>query len=249
MRISVEDKKHLEEQYPKVIISLEDTILDLNLLLQRLQEPKAKENLNHGVMRRGFVNAHCLRRIYKISPPTRTQHLTHEEREDLTAFLLTLLFNNSGIIDNLSWIWFYEKKIYKNEDPNAFKFSVNLFNKKFKKYLHDNIINKLGKFKEWQEYLKNFRDPIAHRIPPYIIPYFVNNDGLKKYRELEKQFYTETDLDKRDEILYKMDTLGVYEPTYVHSYSEDSPLVAMHPQVLADTNTIIEIIKIIKENL
>ena len=239
----------MQAQYLEIIISLEYLLLDLNCLLPKLTHPKTIENIRHGVIRRGFINAHCLRRIYKISPPTRTKHLTHEEREDMTAFLLTFLFNVSGIIDNLSWAWFFEKKVYEKEDEKKFKLNVNLFNTKFKQHLSEKINSELDKFLEWKKHIKSFRDPIAHRIPPYIIPYFVNEEGAKKYKELQEQFSKETDLEERENLLDAIDNLGVYEPTYTHSFSEKSPLVAMHPQLLADTNTIIEIIKIIKNAL
>jgi len=249
MRIPNENKIKIENKYPEIIISLENSILNITSVLPQLKKQKTIENLQHGVIRRGFINAHCLRRIYKISPPTRTEHLTHEEREDITVFLLTFLFNISGIIDNLSWAWFYEKEIYKKKDPNTFKLNVHLFNKKFKKYLPVEVNNLLQKFDEWQKHIKDFRDPIAHRIPPYVIPFFVNHSGAEKYKELQKQFSLENDLDKKEKLLKQMDTLGDYEPTYTHSISEGSPLVAMHPQLLADTNTIVEIIKIIIKNL
>ena len=249
MRISSDDKRKIEDKYPEIIISLENSILNINSLLYRIKEQKAIENLQHGVIRRGFVNAHCLRRIYKISPPTRVKHLTHEEREDITVFLLTSLFNISGIINNLSWAWFYEREIYKKEDPDRFKWNVYLFNKKFKKYLPSSINNALEEFDEWQKHVKGFRDPIAHRIPPYVIPYFVNQEGAEMYKQLQEKFSIEIDVDKREKLLDEMDSLGVYEPAYTHSFNEDSPLVSMHPQLLADTNTIVEIIEIIVNNL
>lgn len=223
--------------------------MNLIPLTHRLKNPNAIENLCQGVMRRGFVNAHCLRRIYEISPPTRTNPLTHEEREDITVFLLTFLFNVSGIIDNLSWIWFYEKKICEKEDPEKFKFKVHLFDKDFKKYLTDEVKKELQIFNKWQNHIKNFRDPIAHRIPLYVIPYFLDEEGARKHKLLVEKFNNETDIDERKRLLEEMDNCGVYEPAYMHSFSEESPLVAMHPQLLADTNTIIELIKIIQCNL
>ena len=126
-------------------------------------------------MRRGFVNAHCLRRIYEISPPTRTNPLTHEEREDITVFLLTFLFNVSGIIDNLSWIWFYEKKICEKEDPEKFKFKVHLFDKDFKKYLTDEVKKELQIFNKWQNHIKNLLEKLRLHNRSQLVAYAVRN--------------------------------------------------------------------------
>jgi hypothetical protein len=138
------------------------------------------------------------------------------------------------------------KRSYTTE---KFKFKVHLFNKDFKKYLTDKVKQELQKFNEWQNHIKNFRDPIAHRIPPYVIPYFLDEEGARKHNLLVEKFNIETDIEERDRLLEEMDNCGVYEPAYMHSVSEESPLVAMHPQLLTDTNTIIELIKIIKDNL
>jgi len=46
-----------------------------------------------------------------------------------------------------------------------------------------------------------------------------------------------------------MDNCLVYEPAYMHSASEGSPIVAMHAQLLTDTKRIIELTEIIKGNL
>lgn len=249
MIIKKEERKYLEEQYLPTIHSFENCILNLFSFSKKLKNPKAIENLCHGVDRRGLVIAHCLRRIYKISPPTRNKPLDLEEKNDITAFLLTFLINVSGIIDNLSWIWFYEKNIYEKEDPEKYKFNVHLFNKDFKKYLTDEVKKEIKKYYKWQIHIKTFRDPIAHRILPYVIPYILDEEGLNKHNSLVDKFNSESDIRERDRLLKKMDKCGVYEPLYMHSASEGSPIVVMHAQLLADANTIIELIKIIQNNL
>jgi hypothetical protein len=249
MGIKRDDCEYLEEQYLQIIISLEDCMSKLYSFSNRLKNQNAIENLCQGVIRRGFINAHCLRRIYQISPPTRTNSLTFEEGKDINVFLLTFLFNVSGIIDNLSWIWFYENNIHEKEDPEKYKFNVHLFNKDFKKYLTDEVKKEIQKFDNWLIHIKTFRDPIAHRIPPYVIPYFLDEEGARKHKLLVDKFNIETDIEERDRLLKEMDNCGVYEPAYMHSASEGSPIVAMHAQLLTDTNTIIELVKIIKNNL
>jgi hypothetical protein len=249
MDIERDDREYSEEQYPITIVSLEDCMLELYAFSSSLKDQNAIENLCQGVIRRGFLNAHCLRRIYQISPPTRNNPLTYEEGKDINVFLLAFLFNISAIIDNLSWVWFYEKNVYEKEDPDKYKFNVHLFNKDFKKYLTDNVRKEIRKFDKWLIHVKTFRDPIAHRIQPYVIPGFLDEEGLKKYNLLVSKFNIETDIEERDRLLKQMDNCLVYEPAYMHSASEGSPIVAMHAQLLTDTKRIIELTEIIKGNL
>lgn len=89
--------------------------------------------------------------------------------------------------------------------------SVDFTNKKFKPHLSDNFKQYLNNRKDWFIALKNFRNALAHRIPPYM------PKGVDPYTQEFVNF-----------------------PIITHSYSEKFSQFILHPQILCDWATIIE---------
>lgn len=190
----------------------------------------------YGVLRRTYNIKRCLDHFEQISPPERKEELNDDQRSDLTLFLHAFLLNLSGGIDNLAWVWFYVRGIDKIEDLKKYRNKIGLFNSDFQKYLDRDLLDKCLNFKGWYDLLKRYRDPIAHRIPPYIIPYTVDPRYKEKHNELLVQLNSVDD-EKSLSIKKEIDSLRDYEPKYVHSFIEDRGMVRFHPQAIADTRT------------
>lgn len=89
-----------------------------------------------------------------------------------------------GVPDNLAWVYVLEKGLTLNPTQ------IGLFKKTTQEYLPQEICTYLAskEIKRWhQEYAKNYRDALAHRIPLYVPPSTWSPEHEQKYRELHNQ--------------------------------------------------------------
>lgn len=186
---------------------------DCNALLEELLvnsgtlEGEAKEHLTHGIARRLTLLSETMNAIFDLIPPDALEHVDRSSRVRAEAFLHAFLTNCRGLIDNMAWfvVKYNQLEIHKNR--------ISLFDRKFKRYLPEMLSVSVGEYKEWYEFLTSQRDPAAHRIPPYIIPYLVLDNG------------------ERD-----------YTPLYIHSHREGA-FVVLHRQVLSDIGVITGLVR------
>ena len=220
-------------------------IIPFNEIL-REESPNAYEYSQYGVARRLFTIKRCIEIFFEIVEPGSKPEIAEEKRKDLNIYLHSFLLNISGGIDNLAWVWFYARGIDQLEELKKFRQKIDLFGKQFKKHLDEEIIELCREMKEWQKYLKNFRDPTAHRIPPYIIPYTVADENIRENERLERELLKE-DLgpEEREKIQLQLNNLRDYELKYTHSFREQSPIVLLHPQCIADARSFITLTKLV----
>ncbi|MCX5813612.1 MAG: hypothetical protein NT178_13860 [Proteobacteria bacterium] len=245
MSLSKEDIKEIYDGYSEAHHELNSVILLMLPFCGSLEAENrvAYDYAFYGVVRRIYIIKRCLNNFERISPPEKNEYLDDDLRSDLTLFLHAFLLHISGGIDNLAWVWFYTQKIDEKTDPEKFKGNINLFNKKFQKYLHKDIIDKCSEFNTWYNYLKNYRDPIAHRVPPYIIPYTVDPKNETEHRMLIVHLNSVIDEEDKINIQKKLNLLRDYEPRYLHSFIQDKEIVRFHPQAIVDTRTFCELAK------
>jgi len=205
-------------------------------------DERANEFLKHGFLRRLSMIFHCITRVFQIYPPKRTKILDRYERLDIEAFIQTFMINLYGAIDNLAWIVNAEKQL------NLSKNKISLYNKQiqqyftqeFKTYLND---TQNGYFKKWyEEYFKNFRHSLGHRIPLYVPPFGV--EEVEKYNEIniEKSKALSTlNLNKYDKLEETEEGLKHILPFYMHSFEEQSKTIILHPQLIVDFKTLMEL--------
>jgi len=247
MSLSKKDIKKIYDGYSKAHHELDSLIL---LMLPFCSSLEAESKLAHdyffyGIVRRTYNIKRCLTNFERISPPEKNEYLDDDQRSDLTLFLHAFLLHISGGIDNLAWVLFYTQKIDKIKNPKKFKQKISLFNGEFQKYLDKDIIDKCSKFKQWYSYLKNYRDPIAHRVPPYIIPYTVDPRNKTEHNELVMLLSSINDEEEKLNIQKKLDSMRDYEPKYMYSFIEDNKMVRFHPQAIADARTFCVLAKLV----
>jgi hypothetical protein len=96
------------------------------------------------------------------------------------------------------------------------------------------------------EYLKSFRDALAHRIAPYIPPATYSEGDQAEYIALEQQWLESMkmcDWDRAEGISRRQVNLGAPCFAFVHSFdpAEGGRIVYLHPQVMADAKTAAEV--------
>src|SRR5262249_6431249 len=147
--------------------------LPRDFLTRTYKDPQAREYASHGFSRRLSTLARCIDNVFEILPPDRIDPPSSDEISDAMINIQASVFNTSGCVDDLAWIWVKEKAVLKKNGSPLSKFEVGLrktnvlcsFSTEFQQYL--------GGLANWFDQLDNFRNALAHRIPLYIPPYVV----------------------------------------------------------------------------
>ena len=95
------------------------------------------------------------------------------------------------------------------------------------------------------QYLKNYRDALAHRIPLYIPPASYTEADAKRLAAInreELECIRAHDWERLNALQAEQHELGTACALFMHSFddSERSTPLHLHPQMLADAKTVIE---------
>jgi hypothetical protein len=236
--------RNLRKEYFNVCQGLQDLFLKNVVAGQEVANPGAKEHLLHGSSRRLGVIKKAIENIFDFFPPTSERPLERETLYDVQINLHAYVINISGIFDNWAWAFVHKHNILSDvggrHGVSLFKTSTARFLPAvLKDYLSsDTLVN-------WQEqYLKEYRDALAHRIPLYIPPAEFTSEEGDLYNKFESQ---KVDLIKAmnwDELNKKDEAqANIGKPSFVffHSHGDGAPNpVLFHPQVLCDGLAIVE---------
>ena len=112
--------------------------------------------------------------------------------------------------------------------------------------------DRLDEFKDWFGTLESYRHALAHRIPLYIPPHAVTSENKERYLRVDKdltaaKFKFDKEAQKRLEA--ELDDLIYFRPFIFHSFHEKDPPLALHPQCLADFNTVEDLAKMMRAEL
>ncbi len=207
---------------------------------------QAREHAHHGFSRRLKTLVRCIQNIFEILPPDRTDLPTSEELSDVNINLQASIFNVFGSVDNLAWIWAYEKGLTKADGspiPNQWV-GLRKKNELMRKSFSPEFLGYLNGLESWFDHLEDFRHAVAHRIPLYVPPYVIAPDKEAAYRDLEirkSDAQNRGALEEYDGLSADQDALGVFRPIMTHSFEEGARPVVFHAQLLADFNTIEEL--------
>ena len=219
------------------------------LFTGRLQNDRAIEFLSQGVSRRLGIVYRCLGNIFSIFPPNRIEILDRNGLLDVEINLHTFLINIYGIIESTGLALAYENDLIGDESDNKLPVKkINLFKRRFRRLLNPNLCAYLQRntiIQWYNEYVKNYRDALAHRIPPYIPPAALNDEQARRYKLLEDEanrLRREGDFEQIEAIQTEQNSLGKANPLFVHSFSEEAKPLYLHPQLIADFRTVEELI-------
>ena len=89
-------------------------------------------------------------------------------------------------MDNLAWIFVYEKAVTKQDGMALDLQGVSLGSKAVRAKLSKEFNDYIDSRDAWFKGMKDFRDALAHRIPLYIPPFIVTPDIVDEYNRLER---------------------------------------------------------------
>lgn len=241
-----------QEEIENAKIQVVNALMDLGASLASdtapvLTKSAANEYLLHGVCRRLLLIRRCIQNVFSIFPVHRKALLNDDERYEIEINLHAFVANVNGVLDNLAWVYLLEKELENKTENGAL--GVGLFKKQTQVHLPSELQDYLRTkhIMRWHKlYAKDYRDALMHRIPLYIPPYQVTDNDLQSYQELQGEIrkrIVAMDFDGATELEEERDAMCNVSYVYVHSFSnpKSSPPILLHPQLIVDGRTIMEI--------
>ena len=123
-----------------------------------------------------------------------------------------------------------------------------MFSRQFLKALRaiePELAKKVDQAAPWQKYFSSLRDPVAHRIPLYAPPALLTKEDSRLYSETDdaaKEAFSRQDFGRANELITKLDRIGLYVPYLAHDWHSEGGHRAMYPQILDDLTQMLELI-------
>jgi hypothetical protein len=221
-------------------------------ILRKYKSDRGREYALHGFSRRLGTLVRAIDQVYETLPPEREDIPERDEVVDATIAIQSFVLNTFGCLDNLAWIWVYEKGVKGKHGKELDRKSVGLGNVKVRSSFTDEFRAYIDSRQKWFETLKDFRDSLAHRIPLYIPPYVVTPATADEHKRLEQaagEAMQRGDYKEYDRVRSVQTKLGLFRPWMTHSLYEEAPSIVFHPQLVADYVTIDEFGRTMLEEL
>jgi hypothetical protein len=235
----------LTDFFEEAIAEAGEAFTGVVLLGHQLKSPRAREYLHNGVGRRMGLVQRCVERMFQIFPPDRSVHFQRKELEDINIYLHAFLLNIYGILDDVAWVVVLEATQQEVRDRRK----VSLYAPEVQRHLPKQTVDFLATMKSWHDnYIKNFRDSLAHRIPAYVPPKQLVGNEVQRSEELEREIFeaiTKHQFDRVEALQEEERKLGSLMPVYTHSFgdSDRSAPVYLHNQILVDLRTVAAIVR------
>lgn len=233
-----ENLKKILESYERVDREYKD--LSLKYTLFKFSSGEAREYATQGLIRRVRTLYRCIFNVFKITPPENMKPLTEDLSADLSINLQSFVLNVFGGLDNIAWIWIKEKSF----DFNRVEVGLKPKFKKLRNTLSPEFKAYISKYDDWFQYLENYRDALAHRIPLYVPPFSLTKEGAATYQELEKKIMDAILAHRFEEyeaLKKEQKSLEIFYPWMTHSFIEEAKPIVFHAQILADWATVVDI--------
>jgi hypothetical protein len=238
----------LNEERPRVARRLEALMLTALKEEQKTAEEEAAEYLRFGVGRRLSAMKHCLNTVFDLFPPEEAKPLRSEQLNVVQISLQAFVINLSGIFDNFAWAFVLRHRLQLKEladkrgAPDRMR--IGMFNPATQAFLPAELLAWANdvQIKTWRtDYLKSYRDALAHRIPLYIPPSRLTEEEAKRFGEIQRleiELIEAHRFDDLEVLLAERDALGSSYPIYLET--PKGRKVMLHPQMLCDGQTVLE---------
>jgi hypothetical protein len=233
-------EKQLEELREK-LHSIEGRTNDILLkyTAQSFANQKAQEYARHGFSRRVQTLRRCIHKVFEIVPPETVavpdRDLLHDAQINLQAFLA----NAFGAADNLAWIWVHERGLADEIKP--LQVGLRKKNTAVRASLSQEFRSYLETIDGWFEYVTEYRDALAHRIPLYLPPGAVRQSEAAAASELQERMNAALNPFEYERLAAEQAKLLFFYPMMTHSLQETAGVVYFHPQAIADFGVVEEI--------
>jgi hypothetical protein len=203
---------------------------------------KAQEFARQGFGRRVQTLRRCVQRVFEVVPPASVAVPDRDRLYDAQINLQAFLANAFGATDNLAWIWVHERGLAEQIKP--LQVGLRKKNTSVRDSLPADFRSYLESIDEWFEYVTEYRDALAHRIPLYIPPGAVRQSEAAAANELQERMTSALNAlnpFEYERLAAEQAKLFFFYPMMTHSLQETAGVVHFHPQVIADFGVVEEI--------
>jgi hypothetical protein len=215
----------------------------LKLPYLRFKHDKAAEYMRHGYSRRVGTLVRCIDNVFDLIPMETENVPDKGVLTDAQINIQSFFANMYGCIDNLAWVWVYENGLDCKLQRN--KVGLRAKHKEVRSTLSADFQAHLATLDPWFDYLVEYRDALAHRIPLYVPPGGVKTENADAYNDLERQIqaalYGKGDGYAYDRLKAEQEKLLVFQPLITHSVVETTANFAFHVQMVVDFLTVDEL--------
>ncbi|MGA9010245.1 MAG: hypothetical protein WB495_26010 [Xanthobacteraceae bacterium] len=222
----------------------------LSVHRHRFKNERAREYYQHGFLRRVGTLQRCIQNIFELIPPETTEVPPRTTLYDGQIQAQSFIANVFGSVDNLAWVFVYEHGL----DAVMPRKHVGLRkdNADVRSHLSADSQERLREMDGWFDYITEYRDALAHRIPLYIPPGSVRPHDVENYNDLMTRM---TDAlnglqpYEYERLAEEQRRLLVFQPMITHSIKETTGHFVFHVQMLADLLTVEELGQLILNEL
>lgn len=239
--------KQIEEfniKYRQISKQFDSLMLKTVASGQQQENANVREHILHGVSRRLSVIKKSIENIFNGFPLDAKRPLQRDDLYNVQINMHAYVINLYGIFDNWAWAFVLRHGLL---EKLGGKHGVGMFKKGMLTHLPKEISDYLREreLEKWHEdYLKSFRDALAHRIPLYIPPSLFTAEEGDRYQELDAQkmgLIKAMDWERLDQVEREQENLGNPCFYFLHSFEGEKPKpILMHPQLLCDGLAITE---------
>jgi hypothetical protein len=157
----------LIQGHAEVDADLEQLLMALAENVERATIPRSREFLLNGVARRVRILRRSLHNVFSLFPPSAVKPIDSDDLDDAQISLHAFVINLYGLFDNLAWAFVWRHGLKDRIDRRQ----VGMFSECTKRHLPYGLRSYFSSpvIANWStQYLKNYRDALAHRIPLYI---------------------------------------------------------------------------------
>jgi hypothetical protein len=236
---------------PDQIAKIEATLNEIESKYNRLlltfshrpfDSEQAAEYARHGYLRRVGTLRRCIENVFKLIPPETSDVPNRNVLSDAQINIQAFCANVYGCIDNLAWVWVYERGLDKKISRN--RVGLRAKHTEVRVTLSDRFQAYITNLDPWLEYQIEYRDALAHRIPLYVPPGGVPTKNIDAYNDLSRRMtealYVKNDGFEYERLSAEQEKLLVFHPLITHSVKETTAQFAFHVQMLADFHTVEE---------
>jgi hypothetical protein len=203
---------------------------------------QAREFAQHGFGRRVGTLQSCIKNVFKTVPPGTVRVPVRARLHDAQINIQAFVANVYGSIDNLAWIWVYERGLA-DSIPRK-QVGLRKHHTKVRSSLSADFRTYLEGLDKWFEWIVEYRDALAHRIPLYVPPGGVRPKDVDTYNALMVQMneaLNQRNSSQYDRLIAEQSKLLIFQPLITHSVRETKAHFAFHAQMIADFLTIEEL--------
>jgi hypothetical protein len=245
MAYQTEVAEKLVREHSKVQFDLERLFIKTYQSSKDAGNPESQEHVLHGAGRRLKLIRRCLSNVFENFPPTTTKRISADSLDEVQISLHAFVMNLYGFFENLAWAYILRHGLLAQVGDRR---GVGLFLKSTQKHLPATLKDYLTSptMETWhKDYLKSYRDALAHRIPLYIPPCTLTPEEGERFNTLEREKFESLvpeKLDRFDEIRKEQASLGSACTFFLHSFdgTDSSKPVQLHPQMLCDAMSVVE---------